>query len=273
MGTDLFSWLEPAFMQRALLALVFVSTASAMMGFFVVSFRMAFFADAISHSAFTGVALGVLLAVAPMWAVVVFGLVVAVGVLRLSRRADLATDTAIGVFLAFVVALGIVVVSARGGLSRSFAMILYGDVLSVSSGEVVLLGGLLVVVAVFMALAFNRLLLISVHPPLATAKGIRVGLWEVLFGMLVALVVLLSLRAVGLLLVTALMVVPAAAARNVARSAGGAMWWSLAFAAFSAVCGLWLSYVFDSAAGATVVLVSTGLFVLSLFGRLLRTRV
>ncbi len=265
-----FDWLEPAFMRRALIGLVLIAPACAAMGVQVVSLRMAFFSDAISHSAFTGVALGLILGMNPNLSMIGFGVLVGCGVLIFARKAELSTDTVIGVFFAAVVALGIVIVSARRGLGRYFEGVLFGDILAVSSAE---LWGILLLcatIALFQWIAFNRFLLLAMNPPLAHSRGIQPAFWEMTYGMLLAFLVMVALRAVGLLLVTALLVVPAAAARNLAKSASGLFWWASVVAGVSSVTGLYLSFRWGSAAGATVILVGVGIFLLSFGFKVIR---
>lgn len=257
-------------MRRALLGLILIAPACATMGVQVVSFRMAFFSDAISHSAFTGVALGLILGLDPRWSMIGFGVLVGCGVLILARQTELSTDTVIGVFFAAVVALGVVVVSARRGLGRYFESVLFGDILAIRDAELWLILALALAVLVFEAVAFNRLLLLALNPPLAHSRGIKSTPWEMAYGILLALLVMVALRAVGLLLVTALLVVPAATARNLARSASGLFWWASVLAAVSSMLGLYLSYVWGSATGATVILVGVLLFVASFGWRLVR---
>ncbi len=182
---------------------------------------------------------------------------------RRNRKAELSTDTVIGVFFAAVVALGIVIVSARKGLVRYFEGILFGDILSIDAAELWIMLALFLGILAFQGIGFNRLLLLAINPPMAHSRGIRSTPWEMAYGILLALLVMISLRAVGLLLVTALLVVPAAAGRNLARSASGLFWWSIIVAVVASVAGLYFSFVWGSATGATVILVAVALFVFS----------
>jgi zinc transport system permease protein len=265
-----YDWLEPTFMRRALIGLLLIAPACASMGVQVVSFRMAFFSDAISHSAFTGVALGLILGVDPRLSMVLFGVLVGCGVLIMARKAEMSTDTVIGVFFAAVVALGIVIVSARAGLVRYFEGVLFGDVLAIRPADLWVILLLSVSVALFQWIGFNRLLLLGMNQPLAHSRGVKVAVWEMSYGILLALLVMVTLRMVGLLLVTALLVVPAAAARNLARSAGGLFWWSGVLAGVAALAGLYLSFRWGSATGATVILVGVGLFIASFAAKIIR---
>ena len=258
-----FSFLEPGFMKRALLAMLFVAPATAAIGVPLIQFRMAFFSDAIGHSAFTGVALGVLLGVSPTWTMAAFGALVAVGIVLVKGRTDLSADTVTGVFFSAAIALGIAVISRAKGLTRNLQAFLYGDPLAISNTELVWLALLLFLVSLFLIIMYNRLLLLGIHEEFARAKGVRGKAIEVSFALITSLVVTAAIRTVGILLVTALLIIPAAAARNVARGAASAFHFSIVIALFSGVCGLVASYYLDTATGATVVLVSAACFALT----------
>ncbi len=255
-----FGFAEPLFMKRAILAMLFIAPAAAAVGVPLVHFRMAFFSDAIGHSAFTGVAIGVLLGVHPLLTMVAFGLFVAWAITLVKGRTELSPDTVIGVFFSTVIALGIAVISARKGLTRNLQGYLYGDLLAVSGTELLWMAGLLAVVCVYLFLTYNRILLLGVHEGFAKSMGVPVRALEVSFAIVVALVVTTAIRAVGILLVTALLVVPAASARNVARGAPAAFWASIAFAVLSGLSGIAVSFYLDTATGATVVLFAAAFF-------------
>jgi zinc transport system permease protein len=266
-----FAWASDLFMKRALLAVILVAPVCAAMGVMVVNFRMAFFSDAISHSAFTGVALGVLLGINPLYTLIGFGILVGLAIISVRRLSSLSVDTVIGVFFSFAVALGIVIISARKGLTRDLQSYLYGDVLTVGDGEILAMALLFLAAIVFLALWFNALILIGINERLAKAQGIRVKALEYGYALLLALVVTLSIRVIGLLLVTAMLVVPAAAGRNLAGSVRAMFWASVGIGLASGVIGLIGSYYWDSATGATIILVASGFFILSqVFGVLRR---
>lgn len=255
-----FPFAEPEFMKRALLAVFFIAPAAAAIGVPLVQFRMAFFSDAIGHSAFTGVALGVLLGIHPLLTMVAFGLFVAWAITQVKGRTGLSPDTVIGVFFSTVVALGIAVISARKGLTRNLQSYLYGDLLAVSGAEILWMGALSAGVALYLFLAFNRILLLGVNEGFARSLGVKARVLETSFALAVALVVTTAIRAVGILLVTALLVVPAAASRNVARGAASAFWIATAISLFSGLAGIAASYHLDTATGATIVLFAAACF-------------
>lgn len=236
-----FECMQARFMQQAFWALAMLAPMAAAMGVQVVNFRMAFFSDAISHSAFAGVALGLIFSVNPYGSMPVFGLLVGLGIMAVQRNSDLSTDTVIGVFFSAVVAFGLVVVSRDRSAARDMQRFLYGDILTIGDGEILCLIVLFVIQIAFQAWGYNRLLYIGLNPVLAKAHRVRVALHQYAFAGLLSLIVMFSVRAVGVLLVTALLIVPAAAARNLARSAGAMFWWALGVSVTSAVAGLIVS--------------------------------
>ena len=265
-------WLEWTFMKRALLAIFLITPMCAAMGVQVVNFGMAFYSDAISHSAFTGVALGILLAVDPVITMVLFGLLVGLGITGVREKSNLSPDTIIGVFFSFVVALGIVIISARKGLTRNLESVLYGDILTINNAEIVWMALLAVAVTVFLICGYNQLLFLGINRHLAQSRGIKVVFLDYLFAVLLALVVTVSIRAVGLLLVTALLVIPAATARNLARNASQMFWYAIVLSLVSGIAGLFLSYRWDSVTGATIILFGSALFIISLIAKILLER-
>ncbi|WP_028316993.1 metal ABC transporter permease [Desulfobulbus elongatus] len=261
-----FDCLQARFMQQALAGLLLLAPMTAAMGILVVNFRMSFFADAISHSAFAGVALGLLLALDPDWTMPAFGLLVGLGIMLMQRSSNLSSDTVIGVFFSAMVAFGLAIVSRDRSLARDLQRFLYGDILTISDGQIIALMGLFLTLMTFQALSYNRLLYIGLNPTLARAHRVRVAALQYLFAGLLALIVMFAVQAVGVLLVTALLIVPAASARNFARSAGAMFWWTLLISLSSAVAGLVLSAQdwARTATGATVILVACGWFALSM---------
>ncbi|HBF33121.1 TPA: ABC transporter [Candidatus Sumerlaeota bacterium] len=261
--------MQARFMQQAMLGLLLLAPMCAAMGVQVVNLRMAFFSDAISHSAFVGVALGLLLGVNAHLAMAGFALLVGVGIVAAARRTSLSSDTVIGVFFSAAVAFGLAVVSRDRNAARNVQAFLYGDILTISNTEIWCLIALFVALLVFQWVGFNRLLFIGLNASLAEAHAVRVRFWQYLFAALLSLVVMFAVWAVGVLLVTALLIVPAAAARNLARTAGAMFWWALGISWIAAVAGLLISAQpwARTATGATVVLVASFCFALSLIAK------
>ncbi|WP_297217550.1 metal ABC transporter permease [uncultured Desulfovibrio sp.] len=257
--------LQLSFMQQALLAILLLAPMTAALGVSVISFRMAFFSDAIGHSAFAGVALGLLLSLNPLFTMPAFGVLVGLGIMAVRRGSTLSADTSIGIVFSAVVAFGLAVVSRAPGMARNMQQFLYGDILTVSNTELGFLLLLFGVLVVFAWVGYNRLLFIALNPVMARAHGVRVAAWQYAFAALLALVVMFAVRAVGVLLVTALLIVPAATARNLARTAGSMFWWAQAVSLCSGVGGLLLSAQewLGTASGATIILLSCFCFLCS----------
>lgn len=258
--------MQTRFMQQAMVGLLLLAPLAASMGVHVVSHRMAFFSDAIGHSAFTGIALGALLSFSPLASMPLFAIVVGLIITALQRKSLLSSDTVIGVVFSGVIAFGLAMVSRDRSLARNVQQFLYGDILALSEAQILGLAILLCAVLIFQVLAYNRILFVGVNAVLAKTHRVRVGLYQYWFSVLLSLTVAFSVWAVGVLLVTALLVVPAAMARNFARSAGAMFWWATGGALVSAVAGLLVSAQdwARTATGATVILCACLLFILSL---------
>ncbi|MBU4036033.1 MAG: metal ABC transporter permease, partial [Proteobacteria bacterium] len=250
-----FECLKAGFMQQAMIGLILLAPMAAVMGVQVVNFRMAFFSDAISHSAFAGVALGLIFSVSPHWTMPLFGLLVGLAIMAVQRKSTLSSDTVIGVFFSAVIAFGLAVVSRDRSVARDMQRFLYGDILTISNNDILFLLILFIALLIFQILSYNRLLYIGINPTLAKAHSIRVATYQYYFAGLLSLIVMFSVWAVGVLLVTAMLIVPAAAARNFARSAGAMFWWALLVSLTSAITGLIISAQdwANTATGATII--------------------
>lgn len=261
-----FGCMDASFMRYAMLGLLLIAPLAAVTGVQVVNSRMAFFSDAIGHSAFAGVALGLIFSVTPDVSMPLLGVCVGVAIMFLRRSSRLSTDTVIGVVFSAIVAFGLAVVSSKRDLASNMKMFLVGDILTIDAHGIAALFCLLVIFLVFEFFAYNRLLVISVNPQLAQVHRVRVAVYQYFFTLLLSLVVIYSVRAVGVLLVTALLIVPAASGRNFSRTVRGMFYYSLAFSYISVTAGLLISAQEWAAtpAGATIVLVSCGFFVLSM---------
>lgn len=249
-----------AFMKNALLALLLIAPLLGLLGTMAVNNRMAYFSDALGHSALTGIAIGVLLGMEnQLICMVAFGILMAVVISRVKAAGSSSTDTVISVFSSLAMALGLVILSRGGGFAR-YSSYLVGDILAITPADLGLLALTLGAVVVLWIVLFNPLLLTSVNPSLAASRGARVRWVEMAFILAVAVVVMLSIQWVGILMINALLILPAASARNVARSARQYTLLSLAFSLFSGLLGLVLSYLWDVSAGPMIVLILGGIF-------------
>ena len=249
-----FEWISYTFMKNALLALLLITPLFGLLGTMAVDNKMAFFSDALGHSALTGIAIGVLLGWEnQMAAMLLFGLLWAVLITFVKHHSKMSADTIISVFSSTSIALGLVVLS-RGGAFAKYSSVLVGDVLSITQADLAYLVLALIATALCWLVLFNPLMITSVNSPLARSRGIRSALTEYAFTMLVAVAVMVSIRWVGVMLINSLLILPAAASRNVARNAAGYMRLSVIISMVCGVCGLILSYYMDTSAGAAVVL-------------------
>jgi len=259
-----FDWLSFAFMKQALLAVILVSYLFGLLGSQVINQQMAFFSDAIGHAALTGIAIGAIMGLAdPTWAMVIFSGLLALAISWLRRFSLTSADTVIGLFMAFAVALGIVILSRGGGFAR-YSGYLVGDILSITPAEIRNLLVLILAVTILWILYFNQLMLISLNPSLARSRGIKVWLIEAMFSLVVAVVVTVSIKWVGLLVINSMLILPAAAARNISGNTRQYVWWSIAISLAAGIAGLISSYYLSTATGATIVLISMGIFVFTL---------
>ena len=259
-----FQWLSYTFMKNALLAMLLITPLFGLLGTMAVDNRMAFFSDALGHSALTGIAIGVVLGIGnQMVSMLVFGILWAVLITFVKHNSKMSADTIISVFSSTSIALGLVIL-ARGGAFAKYSSYLVGDVLSVTPGDLLALLVTLIATAIFWVLLFNPLLLTSVNAPLAQSRGIRAKLTEYAFTVLVAVAVMMSIRWVGVMLINSLLILPAAASRNVARNAAWYMRLSVLIALCCGVAGLVLSYYLNTSAGAAIVLCAAAVYFVTL---------
>ena len=264
--------LDSAFFVRALLAATIVGTVCAVVGTYVVLRGIAFIGDAISHAAFPGVVAAYLLGL-PYYlgaSIAAVGTALAIGVV--TRRARIRTDTAIGVLFAGTFALGIFLYSTIEGYVADLFSFLFGQLLSTSVQDLIALAILGGIVLTTIAILWKELLYSTFDPLGAAASGLRVEWLEMLFLALVGLTIVISLQAIGIILVVAMLVTPAATAQLVTVRFGRMMAVAVACAIGASIVGLYLSYWLDVASGATIVLVQTALFVIVLGLGSLRAR-
>lgn len=262
-----FAWMEYTFMKNALLAILLMTPLFGLLSTMVVSSRMAFFSDSLGHGAFTGIAIGALVgAFAPLTSLIIFSVLFALLITWIKHRTAASADTVIGVFSSTAIAVGLMIMSHGGGFSK-FSPLLIGDILSITPVD---LGGLLAVdtlVLLGWVLLFNRLLLLSVNPSLARSRGVSVIAVESMFAALLAVVVAVSIQWVGILIINALLVLPGAAARNLARSVKEYHLFAVMIALFSGMIGLFSAYYLGIAAGAAIVASAAVIFFFSLVVR------
>jgi manganese/iron transport system permease protein len=251
------------FMIRGLLASMMVGSLCAVVGTYVVLRSMAFFGDALAHAILPGVAIAYLVGANLLVGALLMGVFTAVGIGYVSRRGDVKEDTAIGVIFAASLALGVALLSTVQSYSTDLTHILFGDVLGVSAADLWLTAGLGLVVLISVFLLYKELLVISFDPVLAATMRLPLGLLNYLLLVLIALTIVVSLQTVGVALMVAMLVTPAATAYLLTRRLWHMMIVGALVGAVSSVAGLYLSFYVNVASGAAVVLVATAIFVLA----------
>ena len=252
------------FMKNALLALLLMAPLFGLLSTMIVTGRMSFFSDALGHSAFTGIAIGSIFGMAaPIWAAVAFSILFALLFSWVRSRSNQTADTLIGVFSSSAVALGIFIATLGGNSFTKYNKYLIGDILSVTPAEIGMLALVLLGVLVFWVLFSNRLSLVAIHPQLASSRGIPVELAQTLFTTVIAVVVTLSISSVGLLILNSLLVLPAAAARNIARNLKQYTVFAVVFALMAGIGGLIISYHLGTSAGAAISLILALIFAIT----------
>ncbi|NUQ01653.1 MAG: metal ABC transporter permease, partial [Armatimonadetes bacterium] len=250
---ELLGYFQYDFARTALLAGLIVSLLGALVGFFVVLRRMAFVAVGVSHAALGGVALGVLFGQSPILWAVGFSIVVALAMAALGQR-GVAEDTAMGVFFPAAMAFGVVVISYSEGWRRDLLSYLFGNILAVTSEDLWVLGGVGLVVAVLVAVYFKELLFISFDEESAHAAGVPVARMRTLLLVLTAVTVVISMKVVGTVLVSAMLVIPTATAAQLTSRWQWLLLGSVLVAVSSILAGLLISFTNNVATGPAAVL-------------------
>lgn len=260
-------WMEYDFMKNALLAILIITPLFGVLGTMIVNNRMAFFSDALGHSALTGVAIGTLLGIVDTnITMLVFAVFFALFLNKIKRRKTISTDTVISVFASLSMAIGLMILS-RGGNFSKYAGLLVGDILSITVREIGSLIIIFIITMIFWFLCFNKLHAASVNESLAISKKINCSLLEDCFSVIIAVIVMFSIKWVGILIINALLILPAAASRNMSSNMREYHLFSVIISIFSGITGLVISYYVGTATGPTIVIVAAIIFFITLFSK------
>ncbi|MBR1797879.1 MAG: metal ABC transporter permease [Clostridiales bacterium] len=250
-GLDFLSY---EFMRNALLAILVSSPIFALLGTMVVNKKMAFFSDAIGHSALCGIAVGVIFGfTSRTLSMVVFAVLFSILLNFVKDRTTYGADTIISVFASVAMSLGLVLLS-RGGSFNRYSSYLIGDILSITREEVISLTVCLVLVIIFWAISYNGLSSDNLNRALARSKGINGKLYDYIFSAFIAVVIMFSIRWIGILLINSLIILPAASSRNVSHNTRSYHLFSVVFSLLCGVAGLLISYYTSVPSGPTIVL-------------------
>ena len=259
------------FMVRALLAAVLVGGLSAVVGSFVVLRSMTFLGDALSHAVLPGIAAGYVVAGRAdrrslFWWALATAIAVALGIDRVSRHGKVREDAAIGIIFTGAFALGVALISTIRGFAVDLVHVLFGNVLGVSNGDLILMGVFGLAVLLVVVLFYKELVLVSFDATLATTLRMPTSAYRIILLVLVAVTVVVSLQTVGLGLMLAMLVTPASTAYLVTRRLPRMMLVGALLGVFAGIAGLYLSFYIGVSSGAAVVLVAISLFLLVLVG-------
>ncbi len=261
------AFLQYDFMKNAFLAVILLTPMYAFIGTVVVNNRLAFFSDSIGHSALTGIALGVLIGIgSPIWSLILFSIAYAVLLVLVKTKSLSSVDTTIGVFTSIALALSIAIFSKMGGINK-YSSYLIGSLLSITPGDLLLLVIVFVIVIAFWLIYLKKVFIVGFNADIAKSRGISPIVTEIAFTVLLAIVVALSIQWIGILLVNSLLILPAAAARNIAKGIKQYTFFAVIIAFLGGLIGLILSYYFETASGATIVLVLAVFYSLSFIAK------
>ena len=251
-----FDFMQYTFMKNAFLAILLVSPIFAIIGTMIVNKKMAFFSDALGHSALTGIAIGMLLGMTNInISMIIFAVIFALLLNFIKSKTTYGADTIISVFSSIAIALGLAILAQSGSFNK-YSSYLVGDILSISESEILYLFVAFILTFIFWFYLFNKINAVSLNSTLAKSKGINVKAMENIFAILIAVMVMISIRWVGILLINSLIILPSASSRNISMNMRSYHLFSIIFALFSGISGLIISYYTNIPTGPMIVIIS-----------------
>ena len=260
-----FEFINYTFMKNALIAIILVSPIFAILGTMIVNNKMAFFSDALGHSAICGIAIGTILGISNVnISMIFFAIVFALLLNWVKNKTTYGADTIISVFSSIAIALGLAILAQSGNFNK-YSSYLVGDILSITNVEILYVFLTFVTVMIFWYFTFNKLNVISINTSLAKSRGINIKLIDNIFVILIAIIVMIYIRWIGILLINSLLILPAASSRNIAKNMRTYHLYSVIFSIFSGMLGLILSYYYNIPTGPMIVIIS-GIIYFATFG-------
>jgi zinc transport system permease protein len=257
------------FMQRALIAGVVLAVVLGYLGVFVTLRRMAFFSDGLAHASLAGVAIGIITGVVPLYAALIFAVFFATIIFVLEKKTTLASDTIIGILFTSGMALGVTLMYGQGGYQPELTTFLFGNILAITSLDLTIIVVCSFVILTFFSLVQRNMLLLSLNPDFAYLAGIATNAYQLTLYILLAIAVVLGIKVVGVVLVSALLIIPVAIAKLFAKSLTSLFSWTLIAALAIVLAGIFISYTFNLPMGPAIVLVGAFTFFLLLLVRTL----
>ena len=260
-----FEFIDYQFMKNALIAIILISPIFAILGTMIVNNKMAFFSDALGHSALTGIAIGMLLGISNInISMIIFAVVFALLLNFIKNKTTYGADTIISVFSSIAIAIGLAILAQSGNFNK-YSSYLVGDILSISETEIIYLFIAFIFTIAFWYFMFNKINVVSLSKSTAKSKGINVNFIENLFAVIIAIMVMISIRWVGILLINSLIILPAASSRNISMNMRTYHLFAVLFALFSGITGLIISYYTNIPTGPMIVIIS-GIIYFCTFG-------
>lgn len=251
-----FDFMTYNFMKNAFIAILLISPIFAILGTMIVNNKMAFFSDALGHSALTGIAVGMLFGMSNInVSMIIFAIIFSVLLNMVKHKTTYGADTIISVFSSIAIALGLAILSRSGNFNK-YSSYLVGDILSISTIEIVYLLIAFALTVIFWKFFFNKLNCVSINQALAKSKGINVQVIDNIFIVIIAIIVMISIRWIGILLINSLLILPAAASRNIASNMRSYHGLAIIFSSISGLAGLIVSYYCNIPTGPMIVIIS-----------------
>ena len=260
-----FDFVNYAFMKNALIAILLATPVFAMLGTMIVNNKMAFFSDSLGHSAICGIAIGMLFGITNTnISMILFAVIFAIILNTVKQKVAYGADTIISVFSSIAIAVGLAILAKTGSFNQ-YSSILVGDILSINWNEIVYLFLTAIAIIIFWYYMFNELHSVSVNRSLAKSKGVKVEVIDNIFVVLIAIVVMISIRWIGILLINSLLILPAASSRNIAKNMRQYHLFSIILSLFAGLAGLIISYYYDIPTGPMIVILSGIIYFITFF--------
>jgi zinc transport system permease protein len=252
--------LQYAFMQRAIIAGIVLACLLAWLGVFVIMRKMSFFSDGIAHASLAGVAVGVVAGIHPLTTALIFSVIFSIVIYSLEKKTTLSSDAIIGILFTSGMAFGVVLISFKSGYQPDLVGFLFGNILAIRTADLAVISALSAGIMAFLAYNHKSITLMALDMDTAYMAGVKVDALHITFYIILAVSVVLGLKILGIILVSALLIIPASTAKLVSKSFKGLIVQSVVFSEIVVILGITLSYYLDSPTGPMIVLVGTGVF-------------
>lgn len=250
-----FDFITYDFMKNALIAIVLLCPLFAILGTMIVNNKMAFFSDALGHSALTGIAIGMIFGISNNIAMVIFAIIFSILLNLVKHKTTYGADTIISVFSSIAIALGLAILASVGNFNK-YSSYLIGDILGISQEEIIYLAIAFVIILLVWIFLFNKIHTISINTSIAKSKGINVLLIDNIFVISIAIIVMLSIKWIGILLINSLLILPAASSRNIAKNMRQYHLFAIIISLISGIAGILISYYVNIPTGPAIVILS-----------------